>query len=47
MKINVDYIARVEGEGSVNLDIKDGILKDLKLNIWEPRDFEGFFLREV
>jgi coenzyme F420-reducing hydrogenase alpha subunit len=43
MKINIDYIARVEGEGSVKLEIKDGRLKDLKLNIWEPpRFFEGF-----
>lgn len=45
MKIDVDYIARVEGEGSVKLDIKDGKLKDLKLNIWEPpRFFEGFLV---
>ncbi len=43
MKINIDYIARVEGEGSVKLEIKDGRLEDLKLNIWEPpRFFEGF-----
>jgi sulfhydrogenase subunit alpha len=43
MKINLDYIARVEGEGSVNLEIKEGRLKDLKLKIWEPpRFFEGF-----
>ena len=43
MKINVDYIARVEGEASVKLDIQDGRLKDLRLNIWEPpRLFEGF-----
>lgn len=43
MKINIDYIARVEGEASVKLDIKDETLKDLKLNIWEPpRFFEGF-----
>jgi sulfhydrogenase subunit alpha len=43
MKINIDYIARVEGEGSVHLEIEDGRLKDLKLNIWEPpRFFEGF-----
>jgi coenzyme F420-reducing hydrogenase alpha subunit len=43
MKINIDYIARVEGEGSVKFEIKDGRLKDLKLNIWEPpRFFEGF-----
>ncbi len=46
MKINIDYIARVEGEGSVKLDIKDGKLEDLKLNIWEPpRFFEGFLCR--
>lgn len=43
MKISIDYIARVEGEGTVKLEIKDGRLKDLKLNIWEPpRFFEGF-----
>jgi sulfhydrogenase subunit alpha len=43
MKINVEYVARVEGEGSVWFDIKDGKLKTLKLNIWEPpRFFEGF-----
>ncbi len=43
MKINIDYIARVEGEGSVKLDIRDGKLNSLKLNIWEPpRFFEGF-----
>jgi sulfhydrogenase subunit alpha len=43
MKINMNYIARVEGEATVKLDISDGELKDLKLNIWEPpRFFEGF-----
>lgn len=43
MKINIDYIARVEGEGSVKLDIRGGKLQSLKLNIWEPpRFFEGF-----
>lgn len=43
MKINIDYIARVEGEGSVKFEIEEGRLKDLKLNIWEPpRFFEGF-----
>ncbi len=45
MKINVDYIARVEGEGSVKFEIKDGKLKNLTLNIWEPpRFFEGFLV---
>jgi sulfhydrogenase subunit alpha len=43
MRVNIDYIARVEGEGSVKLDIRDGKLNSLKLNIWEPpRFFEGF-----
>lgn len=43
MRVNIDYIARVEGEGSVKLDIRDGRLNSLKLNIWEPpRFFEGF-----
>jgi sulfhydrogenase subunit alpha len=45
MKINVDYIARVEGEGSVKFEIENGKLKSLKLNIWEPpRFFEGFLV---
>ncbi|OHE59661.1 MAG: hypothetical protein A2Z47_02480 [Thermodesulfovibrio sp. RBG_19FT_COMBO_42_12] len=45
MKINIDYIARVEGEGSVKFEIKGGKLKELKLNIWEPpRFFEGFLV---
>ncbi len=45
MKINVDYIARVEGESSVKFEIKDGKLKNLTLNIWEPpRFFEGFLV---
>jgi coenzyme F420-reducing hydrogenase alpha subunit len=43
MKINIDYIARVEGESAVKLEIENGRLKDLNLNIWEPpRFFEGF-----
>ncbi len=45
MKINIDYIARVEGEASVKFDLKDGKLGNLKLNIWEPpRFFEGFLV---
>src|SRR5512146_3193495 len=43
MKINLNYIARVEGEGSVKFELHDGKLSNLKLNIWEPpRVFEGF-----
>lgn len=43
MRVNIDYIARVEGEGSVKYEIRGGKLTSLKLNIWEPpRFFEGF-----
>lgn len=43
MKIKLDYIARVEGEAAVDIEITEGRLIALKLNIWEPpRFFEGF-----
>ncbi|MEW6001718.1 MAG: Ni/Fe hydrogenase subunit alpha [Nitrospirota bacterium] len=46
MRVNIDYISRVEGEGSVKLEISEGKLKNLKLNIWEPpRFFEGFLCK--
>lgn len=46
MKINIDYIARVEGEASVRFDIKEGQIEELRLNIWEPpRFFEGFLFK--
>lgn len=42
MKININYIARVEGEGAVRFEIRNKKLNDLRLNIWEPpRFFEG------
>ncbi len=45
MKVELHYIARVEGEGSVKFEIQGGKLRDLKLNIWEPpRFFEGFLV---
>ncbi|MEX2578753.1 MAG: Ni/Fe hydrogenase subunit alpha [Verrucomicrobiales bacterium] len=41
--IRVDYLARVEGEGALHLEIKDGRVDDLKLKIFEPpRFFEAF-----
>lgn len=41
--IKVDYLARVEGEGAMRLNFRDGELKDVKLKIFEPpRFFEGF-----
>jgi sulfhydrogenase subunit alpha len=45
MRLNIPYIARVEGESAVELELRDGKLVDLKLNIWEPpRFFEGFLV---
>ncbi|MGD8352472.1 MAG: nickel-dependent hydrogenase large subunit, partial [Nitrospirota bacterium] len=45
MKLNIEYIARVEGESAVEVEISGGKLTGLKLNIWEPpRFFEGFLV---
>ena len=42
-KIRVDYIARVEGEGALDLQIRDGQVTSAQLSIFEPpRLFEGF-----
>jgi coenzyme F420-reducing hydrogenase alpha subunit len=41
--INVDYLARVEGEGSLYLKLKDNKVQDIKFKIFEPpRFFEAF-----
>jgi sulfhydrogenase subunit alpha len=34
--INVPVLARVEGEGALELAVKDGVISDLKLKIYEP-----------
>ena len=40
--IKVDYLARVEGEGAMYIKIRDDVLEDVKLKIFEPpRFFEG------
>ncbi|MDJ0513452.1 MAG: Ni/Fe hydrogenase subunit alpha [Methyloceanibacter sp.] len=40
--IKVDYLARVEGEGAMYVRIRDNVLEDVKLKIFEPpRFFEG------
>lgn len=42
-RIHVDYLARVEGEGGLDVFVEDGEIKDLRLNIFEPpRFFEGW-----
>ncbi|MCB9754611.1 MAG: nickel-dependent hydrogenase large subunit [Myxococcales bacterium] len=43
--IKVDYLARVEGEGSLYLKIRDGAVEDAKLKIFEPPRFFEAFLR--
>ena len=41
--IKVDYLARVEGEGSLYIDYDESEVRDVKLKIFEPpRFFEGF-----
>ena len=43
--IKVDYLARVEGEGSLYVKIKDDKIKDVKFKIFEPPRFFEAFLR--
>lgn len=43
--IKVDYLARVEGEGALSLKIRDGVVTDAKLKIFEPPRFFESFLR--
>jgi sulfhydrogenase subunit alpha len=43
IKINVPVLARVEGEGALDLTIQDGQISELRLRIFEPpRYFEKF-----
>jgi len=43
--INVNYIARVEGESSLRLDIRDGVVGNVRLSIFEPPRFFEAMLR--
>ncbi|MFQ5729166.1 MAG: Ni/Fe hydrogenase subunit alpha [Waddliaceae bacterium] len=43
--INVDYLARVEGEGAMHIKIKGKEVEDVKLKIFEPPRFFEAFLR--
>lgn len=43
--INVDYLARVEGEGALRVKIKDDQVIGVQLNIFEPPRFFEAFLR--
>ncbi|MFH1594726.1 MAG: nickel-dependent hydrogenase large subunit, partial [Candidatus Omnitrophota bacterium] len=42
VKVNVEYLTRVEGHGNIVVNVKDGSLKECRLDIVEsPRFFEG------
>ncbi|MFP4686803.1 MAG: Ni/Fe hydrogenase subunit alpha [bacterium] len=42
-KLEVDYLARVEGEGKMYVNIEDDVVKEARLEIFEPpRFYEGF-----
>ena len=43
--INVNWLARVEGEGALNVKIKDGKVADVKFRIFEPPRFFEAFMR--
>jgi sulfhydrogenase subunit alpha len=43
--IKVDYIARVEGESSLDLHIRDGVVDAVRLSIFEPPRFFEALLR--
>src|SRR3990167_830648 len=43
IKINIHHITRVEGHGNIVIDIKNGRIKELRLEIVEsPRFYEAF-----
>ena len=43
--LKVDQLARVEGEGSLHVQIHDGVVTDVQLRIFEPPRFFEAFLR--
>ncbi|KAF0220433.1 MAG: nickel-dependent hydrogenase large [Rhodospirillaceae bacterium] len=43
--IKVEALARVEGEGSLHVKIRDGVIKELHFGIFEPPRFFEAFLR--
>src|SRR4249919_1239166 len=43
--MKVDALARVEGEGAMHVEIRDGAVADVQLRIYEPPRFFEAFLR--
>ena len=44
-RITVDYLARVEGEGALDIVIDEGVVSEVRLKIFEPPRFFEAFLR--
>jgi len=44
--IKVNYMARVEGEGGLDIKIRDNTVEDVKLHIFEPPRFYEAFMRD-
>ena len=43
--LHIENLARVEGEGSMHVVVKDGRVADVELQIFEPPRFFEAFLR--
>src|SRR5512135_1233682 len=43
--LKVDYLARVEGEGSLYVKLKDNAVQDVQFDVYEPPRFFEAFLR--
>ena len=43
--IKVDYLARVEGEASIKVVVRDGVVQRAELSIFEPPRFFEALLR--
>lgn len=43
--LQVGMLARVEGEGGMHIEIRDGVVEDVRLEIFEPPRFYEAFLR--
>jgi sulfhydrogenase subunit alpha len=44
-QISVDYLARVEGEGSMKVKVVDNVIEDVEFSIFEPPRFFEAFMR--
>jgi len=44
-RVDVDYLARVEGEGRMHVSVVDGVIEEVEFSIFEPpRFFEAFLV---